>query len=67
MLAVDCLVESASAGRWMAEGSRGRLEKEAEGIRSTPSCGNLELEVWWEEGVLQVGCSKTKNNMQRQG
>ena len=43
----------------MEERRRGRLGEEAaghrdgaEGILSTLSCGDLELEVWWEEGAL---------------
>ena len=43
----------------MEERSRGRLGEEAagcrdsaEGILSTLSCRDLELEVWWDEGAL---------------
>lgn len=43
-----------------------RLQERAKGILSTPRGGVLrEGEVWWEEGILQIGCSEANNNLER--
>lgn len=63
MVAVACLVESASAGWWVAESDRDGLGEKIErgcrkvkGILSTPR-GRVSWvsEMWWEEGLLQGG------------
>lgn len=59
MVALCCLVESASACWWVAESDRDglgekieRFQKRVKGILSTPR-GRVSWvsEVWWEEGA----------------
>lgn len=44
-------------------GVKGKVER-VKGILSTPGGGvTRELELCWEKGILQVGCSKSKNDL----
>lgn len=75
MVLVQCLVDSASSEQCTADRNRAGLGKRAEtasgkssGVLFTPRGGVCrELEMWWEERILQIDYSKATNFLERQG
>lgn len=68
-MAMGCLVGGASAGVWVAERNRcGLGEKDERGFKKELRDrvgGPRELDLWWEERILQVCCGKAKSCLEK--
>lgn len=67
MVAVGYLVGNIWADRWVTERHRGGLGEKAQRVFRKELRGSRGSSNWWEEGILQVCCSKAKNYVERQG
>jgi hypothetical protein len=59
-------VGSSEKESWSRRKKLSGLQERAKGILSTPKGGvSRHWDVWWEERILQAGCSKAKNDQER--